>query len=104
MMHLSQRQILLIPGALLAGFLLYYFYDIMTYLVIAWVISMLGRPLTVILQKNIRIGKFRMGPSAASLITILLFYTVLAGFMMIFVPTIVAQARNLAAIDYHSIG
>jgi len=104
MMHLSQRQILFIPGALLAGFLLYYFYDIMTYLVIAWVISMLGRPLTVILQKNIRIGKFGMGPSAASLITILLFYTVIAGFMMIFVPTIVAQARNLAAIDYHSIG
>ncbi len=103
-MQLNQRQILLIPGTLLLGFLLYYFSDIVTYLAIAWVISMLGRPLTVTLQKKIRLGRFRMGPSAASAITILLFYAVFAGFMLMFVPTIVAQARNLAGIDYQSIG
>ncbi|MFM8373067.1 MAG: AI-2E family transporter [Bacteroidota bacterium] len=104
MMQLSQRQIILITGALLAGFLLYYFSDIVTYLVIAWVISMLGRPLTVALQKRIRVGRIRMGASAASAITILLFYALLTGFMFLFVPTIVAQARNLASIDYYSIG
>jgi len=103
-MQLNQRQILLIPGTLLLGLLLYYFSDIVTYLAIAWVISMLGRPLTVLLQKKVRLGRFRMGPSAASAITIMLFYVIFAGFMLMFVPTIVAQARHLAAIDYHSIG
>ena len=62
MMQLNQRQILLIPGTLLLGLLLYYFSDIVTYLAIAWVISMLGRPLTVLLQKKVRLGRFRMGP------------------------------------------
>ena len=101
---MSQRQILLIPGALFGVFLLYYFSDIVTYLVIAWVVSMLGRTVTLALQKRIRLGRFRMGASAASAITILLFYALLTGFMFMFVPTIVAQARNLASIDYHSIG
>src|SRR5262245_40888956 len=82
----------------------YYFSDIVTYLLIAWVLSMLGRPLTVFFRRHLRIGRFGLGPSGAALLTILVFYLVIVAVLMAFIPTIVAQARNLAAVDYHAIG
>jgi predicted PurR-regulated permease PerM len=37
-------------------------------------------------------------------LTILVFYGVIAGLIMLFVPTIVEQARNLSTVDYQALG
>jgi predicted PurR-regulated permease PerM len=103
-MNFLSRHFFLILGLLVLGAGVYYFSDIVTYILIAWVLSMLGRPLVIFFQKNIRVGRFRMGSSVASLLTILVFYTIVAGVILIFVPTIAAQARNLAAVDYQALG
>jgi predicted PurR-regulated permease PerM len=89
-------------AVLFAG--IYYFSDIVTYILIAWVISMLGRPIFVFYLRYLRWGKLRIGPSAASLLTILTFFLLASGVVFMFVPTIVAQARHLASVDYHALG
>lgn len=91
-------------GILLLGATAYYFSDILTYILIAWVLSMLGRPLFVWFKKRIKVGKMRVGDSTASLLTILSFYLILGGLLYMFVPTIVSQARNLAGVDYGALG
>lgn len=98
------RSLLWILGTALAVGLLYYFSDIVTYLLLAWVLSLLGNPLMVFFQRRLRIGRFSAGPVSAALLTILTFYLALIGILMLFVPTIVAQARNLAGVDYQALG
>lgn len=100
----TQRNWLWIGGGLFLLGCLYYFSDIVTYLLLAWVLSMLGRPVMVFLQRRVRVGRFRLGQDVAALLTILVFYGVLVGFVLIFVPTIVEQARNLASVDYQALG
>jgi predicted PurR-regulated permease PerM len=98
------RNLLWILGVALAAGLVYYFSDIVTYLLLAWVLSMLGRPLTVFFQRRLRLGPLRCGPTSAALLTIASFYLILLGILMVFVPTIVSQARNLAGVDYQALG
>lgn len=103
-MSALNRNLFWLLGAALLLALAWYFSDIVAYILIAWVFSMLGRPLMVLFQRRIRIGRFRMGPTSAALLTILSFYLIFSGILMVFVPTIVAQARNLASVDYEALG
>ena len=57
----------------------YYFSDIVTYIMLAWVLSMLGRPIMVFFLKRFRLGRFRIGLGLASMLTILTFYGLIFG-------------------------
>ncbi|MCB0528132.1 MAG: AI-2E family transporter [Lewinellaceae bacterium] len=103
-MSALNRNLLWFAGAVLLIAIGYYFADIVTYILIAWVLSMLGRPLMEFLQEKIRIGRYHMGPTGASILTIAAFYAVILGLIMAFVPTIVSQARNLSTVDYEALG
>ncbi|MDO8970065.1 MAG: AI-2E family transporter [Saprospiraceae bacterium] len=103
-MNFLTRNLYWILGAIVLVGVLYYFSDIVSYILIAAVFSMLGRPILVFYRKHISIGRFRLGPSAAALLTILTFYSMLAGIIMLIVPTLVSQARNLAAVDFQALG
>ena len=103
-MSALNRNLLWLLGAAVLIAVGYYFADIVTYILIAWVFSMLGRPIMIFLQRRVRIGRYHLGPTGASILTILTFYGVLFGILMIFVPTIVGQARNLSTVDYEALG
>lgn len=103
-MNILNRNIFLLLGLLALAGIVYYFSDIVAYVLIAWVLSMLGRPMVVFYRKHLKVGKYRVGPSTAAMLTILSFYALLTGLLLVFVPTIVAQARNLSTVDYQAIG
>ena len=103
-MNFLQRNIFWIIGLTALTAAVFYFSDIVAYVLIAWVLSMLGRPLIVFYRMKLHIGRFRLGPTGAALLTILTFYAFLIGVLLIFVPTIVAQARNLSTVDYQALG
>jgi predicted PurR-regulated permease PerM len=98
------RNLLWLLGTALLLAVFYYLSDIVTYILLAWVFSMLGRPLMAFFMRRLRIGRFRMGASGAALLTILVFYAVFLGILLAFVPTIVTQARNLSGVDYQALG
>ncbi|HOY05041.1 MAG TPA: AI-2E family transporter [Saprospiraceae bacterium] len=100
----TNRTLIWLLGAALLIATFYYFADILSYILLAWVFSMLGRPLMIFFQKRVRIGRFRAGPTTAALLTIVTFYGILVGLLFLFVPTIVAQARNLSTVDYQALG
>jgi predicted PurR-regulated permease PerM len=96
------RNIVLALSIILAGTLLYYFREIVTYVLIAWVVSMLGQPLMKALRK-VRIGKHQFLPPSVSASLVLLFFIFLAmGLVSIFVPLVVEQANNLSGLDVNA--
>lgn len=102
--HTMKRNLLLLLGALVLAAVLYYFSDIISYLLIAGVLSMLATPLMAFFQERVRFRSRHLGPSGAALMTIACFYLIIVGLLLIFVPTIVSQAKHLAAVDYKLLG
>jgi len=97
------RYILIIAAILAVGGVIYYFSDIVAYVLISWVLSMLGQPLMRFFQKKVRVGKFRMGPNTSAALTLFLFVLIATLLVYMFVPLIVEQANNLATVDYAAI-
>lgn len=83
---------------------IYCFSNIVSYLVAAAILAMLSRPLKDFFQHRIRIGRWRMGPTSASLLTLLSLFLLIVGFFMLFVSTIIAQVKHLSAVDYAALG
>jgi predicted PurR-regulated permease PerM len=96
-MKFNTRYFLALIPLLLLGLILYFFSDIVTYIVLAWVLSMIGRPFNGFLRRSKYIGK-NLGAALTLIFFALLFNLV----VWLFIPPIVQQARNLAGIDYTS--
>ena len=82
----------LIPLAVAAG-IIYWLSNIVTYVIIAWVVSMIGAPLVTRLRPYV-------GKSAAAFVTLGSFVAMGAFLLYIFIPPLVNQARYLSKIDY----
>lgn len=92
------RYLALAVSILFIGAVFYYFSDIVAYVLVAWVLSMVGQPIMNFFKNYLRLGN--VGSSALTLITFLFIFSSL---IWVFVPPIVQQARNLAGIDYASL-
>jgi predicted PurR-regulated permease PerM len=101
-MNITQRNIAIGISVFIVGAILWYFSDIVTYVLIAWVISMLGQPIMRLLQRRIRIGRKHIPPSVSAVLTLLFFLLIIVSLISIFVPLVVSQANNLSGIDYHT--
>ncbi len=74
----------------------YYFFDIVTYVILAWILSMIGAPLHTKLRKVI-------GNTGGAIVTLLSFFIFTMALIWLFVPPIVQQARNFSTIDYEEV-
>ena len=101
-MNLTQRNIAIALTLVVAGAIIWYLSDIVSYVLIAWVVSMLGQPLMRFLYQRVRIGKRHLPPSVSALLVLSFFIFVLFSLISIFVPLVVSQANNLSKIDYDS--
>jgi predicted PurR-regulated permease PerM len=97
-MSQKYRVIVAVIGVLLGLFMMWYFFNILIYIITAGVISLIGQPLVEFLSK-IRIGKLSMPKSIAALITIVSLIGLLVGLVFIFVPLITRQAQMISKIN-----
>lgn len=77
---------------------LFFFPDIVSYVALAWVVSMVGAPLFRFFHKFKFIGK-----NAAAAMTLLSFVFMLMLIVSIIIPPLLQQARNLASVDYNAV-
>ncbi len=103
-MKFSNRSIAFIVGFILLAVIVFFFSNIVGYVLVAWVLSMIGQPLMRFFQKHIKFWKFQAGPNLAAILTLLTYFVVMISLVMLFVPLIVKQANNLAEVDYKKIG
>jgi predicted PurR-regulated permease PerM len=100
-MNQMQRNIAIGISLLIGAYILWYFSEIVAYVLIAWVVSMLGQPLMRFLAR-VRIGKRHLPPSVSALLVMTLFLLILFSLVSIFVPLVVTQANNLSELDYNA--
>lgn len=85
-------------GVIIVFFLVWYFSNILIYILVAAVLSIMGRPLVLLLDR-IRIGKRKFPHTLSSIITLLVIYGVIIGFFALVVPMLVSQITTLSSID-----
>ena len=86
----------------LLAYLFWYFRSIFAYILIAGVISLIGRPVVDLLNR-IRIWKLKFPRALSSLLTMVLLYGLLALFFIIFIPLITRQIDALSGVDASSV-
>ena len=102
-MKLSSRTITLLISLLILASLVYFFTDIVAYVCIAWVLSMIGQPLMRFFQSKVKIWKFRIGSNLSAVLTLFAFFLFIFILTRLFVPPIVQQVNNLAGVDFNQI-
>jgi predicted PurR-regulated permease PerM len=95
------RVLKIVAGALTVGiliFLAWRFSDIVAYILVAAVLSIIGKPLVKLLDK-VKLGKFHLPHTLNALVTLILLIGLIGGLLSIFVPLIVNQAALISEID-----
>lgn len=101
-MTISTKYAAAIFTVLLVGVVIFYFSDIVAYVIIAWVLSLIGQPFMRIFRK-IRVGKFKTGDTTCAILTLATYVLIVVGLFSVFVPPVIKQTRNLAEVDYASL-
>ncbi|HNW52130.1 MAG TPA: AI-2E family transporter [Prolixibacteraceae bacterium] len=96
------RNILIVAGAIILGFIAWYFRSIVTYIIVAAVISSIGRPIMQLLQK-VKIGKFRLNASVRAFLTLMALLLFFIGFFVFMIPLIAGEFKSLASVDYQAL-
>ena len=91
------HSLLVITGVLLGIFLVYEIKVLVGYILIAGIISLIGRPITIFLN-----NKLKLKNTSATVITMLLFLTIIVGIISLFIPLVIEQGKNLSLLDIDS--
>ena len=96
------RYIILGLSILAIILLVNYFSNIVAYVLISWVLSLLGQPVYDLIRR-FRIKEWRLGSSLSALLTLVIIVLVFASIIFAFVPLVIEQAGKLANLDYGQI-
>ena len=96
------KNIIVALAVVLFGFLVYYFSYIVTYILIAAVLALVGRPL-VRKYQQIKYRKFHIGKSSAALLTLATLWLGLISFFWILIPLVVSEVDQLSSINIQDV-
>ncbi|HEX2975690.1 MAG TPA: AI-2E family transporter, partial [Bacteroidales bacterium] len=97
-MNVTLRNILIVIGSFLLLILFWYFRSIVVYVLVAGVLSIMGRPLVDLLGR-IRIRKWVFPRSIAALVTIVVMWSLIIMFFKTFIPLISQQISYFSSIE-----
>jgi len=92
-MVFKTRYIVIAVSVLVALGIMYYFSNLVAYIILAWSVSMIGSPFFKLFKKF-------LGKNLAALLTLFIFILFGAIMLWIFIPPLLQQARNISNIDY----
>ncbi|HKK42604.1 MAG TPA: AI-2E family transporter [Bacteroidales bacterium] len=101
-MNTSFRNILIFLGVLILLAVAWYFRNIVVYILVSGVFSIMGRPL-VDLFCRIRIMKWRFPRALGALLTLVVIWGAIILFFVIFIPLITTQVNYFSTIDSEKI-
>lgn len=102
-MRINSRTFIIFIATVLGLYLVYKLSDIVSYVLIAWVLSLLGKPVSDFLQRILTFKSFKPGNSLLAFLTMALFFLVITLMFWIFVPSVIDQANNLSKVDINAL-
>lgn len=97
-MKTTLRNILIFAGILLFIAGIWYFREIVVYILVSGVFSIMGRPLVDLFCK-IKIRKWHFPRSIGAFLTLLIIWGIIVLFFYIFIPLVTSQINQLSSID-----
>ncbi len=89
-------------GLVILGWALVIFKSIVVYILISFVISIIGRPVVDLLGR-IKVGKIKLPRALRAAVTLALIWFVIITFFRIFIPLIANEANELSKIDIEAV-
>jgi len=80
------------------GFMSWYFLEIIFFIIVAGVVSIIGYPLVEFFDR-IRIGKYKCPHTLSSILTLLIIIIFFFGLLSFFIPLVIREASIISAID-----
>lgn len=96
------KYFLIFLGLVILGWALILFKSIVVYILISFVISIIGRPVVDLLGK-IKIWRIKLPRALRAAITLAFIWLVIIGFFRIFIPLIASEANELSKIDIEAV-
>lgn len=96
------RNILFIIGSILLLYSFWYFSSIVAYLLIAFVVSLIGKPMVRFLT-HLKIKKFTISETLAAFLTLVTIWACFFGFFWFMIPLLISEFQALAKVDIHSV-
>lgn len=96
------RTIALIASLVFLSLIFYFFSEIVGYIIMAWVLSMVGAPLMNVM-KRIKIYAWTPSSSIRAVITICTFIVVAILIIWLFIPLVISQATSISQVNYLAI-
>lgn len=87
--------------AVAVGFVLWYFREVVVYILVSAIFAIIGRPLVRLLCK-VEIGRFTMPRWLAATITLALLWIIIGGLLSLIVPLIAGKVYELSSLDLRS--
>jgi len=97
-MNVTLRNILIFFGILILLACVWFFRNIVVYILVAGVLSIMGRPLVDLLCR-IRIKSWKFPRSLSALITLAIIWGVIISFFVIFIPLVTKQINYFSSIE-----
>ncbi|MDM9632586.1 AI-2E family transporter [Robiginitalea aurantiaca] len=88
------RAIAILAGVVALGYFLYLIQTVLIYLLFAIVVALIGRPIVMFLK-----NRLKFPDTLAVLVVILFVLGLLVGLIMLFIPVLVEQGKNLSILD-----
>ena len=94
----TPRTLLVAAGVVILALLVRRFSNIVAYILMASILSLMARPLVRLLGR-IRIWKWHIPISIRALLTLIMIWTVFFSFFRLFIPLVASEAQELSIID-----
>lgn len=92
------RAVAILSGIAILFIFLYKINVVLAYIAIAFVISLIGRPMVLFLRR-----KLRFSNTLAVVVTMFLMVSLLLGIISLFIPLVIEQGENLSLLDINSL-
>lgn len=97
-MNNYSKTLLIILSIFLVGFIVWYFNNIVAYILISVVLSLLGQPIVHGLS-SLKIGKFRIPIAVSASIALITLWSILFLIIWLIIPVIASEAKQISEID-----
>jgi predicted PurR-regulated permease PerM len=102
-MHLKNRFLFLLLSLLFLGISIYFFFNIVVYIVLAFILSIIGQPIMKLMLVKLRLKNYSWGGSVSAIVTLIIFIGAVALLISLLAPVLIDQAVRLANLDYGSL-
>lgn len=85
------------------GLVTYFLTDLVMFIIAAWVLSMMGKPLMNFFLEKLHLKKRSWGTTVASIGTIVVMLGAFVSIFILIIPPVIQQTSNLSKIDYYQV-